>query len=217
MKSIFLAPLILLTVGVLTYQFRNELQLTAPLGASELAFDWPPRVGEQYPDLELYDQNGRLTRLSDFRGKLILIEPIGMPCKACQAFCGGHQVGGFDGIPPQPGLPSIHEAAHTYGRFNLSDPRIVQVHLLLFNLDMQAPTVDDARAWADHFGLDRRRNQIVLAATPAMVNQASYQMIPGLQLVDRDFNLRFDSTGRSNQRHDLYRELLPGVRAMLNR
>ena len=50
-----------------------------------------------------------------------------------------------------------------------------------------------------------------------MVSQASYEMIPGLQLVDQDFTLRYNSTGRTNQRHDLYRELLPGVRALLSR
>jgi hypothetical protein len=228
MKSYYLAPVIVLAVAVLTYQFRYELQLAEPIGAlsssiglsslghSQPGFDWPPRLGETYPDLELYDQEGHLTRLSDFRGKIILIEPIGMPCKACQALCGGHQRGGFNGIPPQPDLPSIDEAARSYGGFDLSDPRIVQVHLLLFDFDMQAPTLDDARAWAAHFGMDRNRNQIVLAGSLSMVNQASYEMIPGLQLVDQDFALRYDSTGHT-ARHDLYRELLPAVRTLLNR
>ncbi len=216
MKSIFLTPVIVLTIAALTYQFRNDLRFAEPIGASRPDFDWPPQLGEAYPDLKLYDQEGRLTRLSDFRGKIILIEPIGMPCKACQAFCGGHRRGGFHGIVPQPGLPSIDEAARSYGGFDLSDPRIVQVHLLLFDFDMQAPTVDDARAWAAHFGMDRRRNQIVLAGSPAMASQASYQMIPGLQLVDQDFALRYDSTGHT-ARHDLYRELLPAVRTLLNR
>jgi hypothetical protein len=48
-----------------------------------------------------------------------------------------------------------------------------------------------------------------------LVNDASYKMIPGLQLVDQDFILRYDSTGRTNQRHNLYRELLPAVRKVL--
>lgn len=216
-------------VGLLANQYRRELELTEAIdalmgtvglnsaGQPVPDFDWPPQVGQEYPDLQLYDQQGQLTRLSEFRGKIILIEPIGMPCKACQAFCGGHQRGGFNGIAPQPGLPSIEEAARTYGGFDISDPRIVQVHLLLFNLDMSAPTVEDARAWADHFGMDRQRNQIVLAGSPELVTQDSYQMIPGLQLVDQDFTLRYDSTGRTNQRHDLYGELLPGVPVLLSR
>jgi hypothetical protein len=224
MKSTFLAPVTVFVLAFAAHQYRHELGLAEPIhallssmgvGETQPEFTWPPQVGEPYPDLELYDQEGNLTRLVDFRGKIILIEPIGMPCKACQAFCGGHQRGGFHGIAPQPDLPSIEEAARTYGGFDLADPRIVKVHLLLFNLDMQAPTVDDARAWAAHFGMDRSRNQIVLAGTPSQLNQASYAMIPGLQLVDQRFTLRYDSTGRSNQRHDLYRELLPGVRSLL--
>ena len=49
-----------------------------------------------------------------------------------------------------------------------------------------------------------------------MIGDASYRMIPGLQLIDQDMILRVDSTGRSNQQHDLYRELLPKVREMLD-
>jgi hypothetical protein len=224
MKSTYLAPILVFVLAFAAHQYRRELGLDEPIhallssvGVGEPCseFTWPPQVGEPYPDLELVDQEGHVTRLSDFRGKLILIEPIGMPCKACQAFCGGHQRGGFNGIAPQPDLPSIEEAARTYGGFDLDDPRIVKVHLLLFNLDMQAPTVDDARAWAAHFGMDRSRNQIVLAGSPALLNEASYKMIPGLQLVDQHFTLRYDSTGRTNQRHNLYRELLPAVRKLL--
>ncbi|MGI9455216.1 MAG: hypothetical protein ACR2NU_01560, partial [Aeoliella sp.] len=140
----------------------------------------------------------------------------GMPCKACQAFSGGHVRGGFQGIPPQSGLPSIEESARTYGGFELSDERIVKIHLLLYGLDMRAPTAEDARAWAEHFGLERAKNEIVLAGLPWMIGNASYQMIPGLQLIDKDGILRVDSTGRSNQQHDLYRELLPKVREMLH-
>ena len=56
----------------------------------------------------------------------------------------------------------------------------------------------------------------MLAGLPTMISQASYEMIPGLQLVDRDFILRVDATGRSQQQHDLYRDLLPRVGAMLS-
>ena len=39
---------------------------------------WPPSVGQMYPDLELKDHNGETVHLSSFRGKVLLIEPIGM-------------------------------------------------------------------------------------------------------------------------------------------
>ena len=43
-----------------------------------LPFDWPPAAGETYPDVELMDHRGELVKLSSFKGKVLLIEPIGM-------------------------------------------------------------------------------------------------------------------------------------------
>ena len=181
----------------------------------EQDFDWPPKLNAPYPDLNLVDQTGNLTRLSDFQGSILLVEPIGLPCPACQAFCGGHSAGRFKGIQPQPGLPSMKEIARQYGGFDLSDERIVKVYLLLYGMDLQAPTPDDAKAWAEHYGLDRSQNEIVLTGLPSMIGDESFAMIPGVQLVDRDFILCVDSTGRSNQQHDLYRDLLPRVPSLL--
>lgn len=42
------------------------------------SFDWPPQPGHAYPDLELVDQTGRPVRLSSFKGRVILVEPVGM-------------------------------------------------------------------------------------------------------------------------------------------
>lgn len=44
----------------------------------ELAFAWPPVEGRPYPELELRDFRGETVKLSSFRGKVLLIEPIGM-------------------------------------------------------------------------------------------------------------------------------------------
>ncbi len=219
MRTILLTTIVCGTL-FLTFRFEEQLRIagnTFLAGGRTTArdFDWPPVLGETYPDLQLMDQEGTPTRLSDFAGKIILLEPIGMPCKACQAFSGGHERGGFRGIPPQPGLPSIAQAARKYGGFDLHDDRIVKIHLLLYNLDMRAPTVADARAWAEHFGWERANNEIVLAGLPSMIGEESYRMIPGLQLIDQEMVLRVDSTGRSDQQHDLYRELLPRVAEML--
>jgi hypothetical protein len=221
MRTLFLTLVAVCGTACIAYHFRYELHIAGPIdslisGRARQSFDWPPKLKAPYPDLNLMDQDGNPTRLSDFKGKIILVEPIGMPCKACQAFCGGHSVGGFKGIPPQPGLPSIEESARKYGRFDLSDERIVKVYLLLYIKKMQAPTRRDAKAWAEHFGMNRSKNEIVLAGLPSMIGKDSYAMIPGLQLIDRDFILRADSTGRTSQQHDLYRDLLPRVRRMLS-
>jgi hypothetical protein len=176
---------------------------------------WPPRVGEPYPDLELVDQTGRPVRLSSFKGSVLLIEPVGMTCPACQAFAGAHRRGPYEGIRPQGGLPSIEELVPQYARgVSLSDDRIVFVQILLYSMTMGAPTPEDARKWAEHFGIDRARNRIVLAGTREFIGQASYDMIPGFQLVDRNFILQFDASGH-RPRHNLFTELLPAIPRLL--
>jgi hypothetical protein len=174
---------------------------------------WPPEKNRSYPDLELVDQNGDVTRLSDFRGKVILLEPVGIACEACVAFSGGHERGAFDGISPQLDLDSIAQYARDYGRVRLDDQRIVHVQLILFNKDMEAPTAEEVRAWSDHFGFDRSKNRIVLAGTPRMATKASRDLVPGFQLIDRSFVLRADSTGNEPQ-DNLYTKLLPLLRKL---
>ena len=175
---------------------------------------WPPQKNRTYPDLELVDQDGQITRLSDFKGKVILLEPIGIPCPACVAFAGGHERGAFEGIEPQADLESIEAYAQQFGHVRLDDDRIVRVQLLLFNQAMQAPTLAEAVAWAEHFQLRRSSNEVVLVGTPSMATRASRDLIPGFQLIDKHFILRADSTGHVPA-DDLYAKLLPQLRKLI--
>lgn len=175
---------------------------------------WPPVVGKSYPDLQCVDQTGRRMSLSELKGKVILVEPVGMPCKACVALAGGHECGPLDGVEPQSDLKSIEAYAREYGGFELDDDRMAVVQILFYNQQMQSPTAEDARRWATHFGMDRAKNRVVLAADPYLLGQATRDMIPGFQIIDKDFILRYDSTGHK-PKHDLYTELLPNVRGLL--
>lgn len=176
---------------------------------------WPPRLGEPYPDLTLIDQTGQPVRLSSFKGSVILIEPVGMTCPACQAFSGAHRRGSFGGITPQQGLPSIEELFPRYaGGLSLSDDRIVFVQILFYSMSMEAPRPADARRWAEHFGIDRAKNHVVLTGTKDLLGEASFNMIPGFHLVDRNFIFQADSAGH-NPRHNLFTHLLPMVPQLL--
>lgn len=183
----------------------------APPPPEALPYEWPPVVGNPYPDLTLVDADGRPVALSSFRGRVLLIEPVGMNCPACQAFAGGNTRGGFGGVTPQANLASIEEYLRGAG-VDLGDERIVFVQLLLYGMDMNAPTAADAKAWRDHFGL---KGAVVLVGTPEMLGPASYNLIPGFQLVGRDFVLRADSTGHA-PRDNLYETLIPAMREMLD-
>jgi len=48
------------------------------VSSSPLSFTWPPEVGQPYPELALRGLDGEVVRLSDHRGKVLLVEPIGM-------------------------------------------------------------------------------------------------------------------------------------------
>jgi len=175
---------------------------------------WPPKVGLFYPDLILKDQNGERFQLSDLAGKVILLELAAIPCAGCQAYAGGNQVGGFRGIAVQPGLESIHEYARQFAKIDLGHHRdVVFVQLLLYGKAMREPTQSEVKRWANHFGLQRTDHQIVLRGDPALISQATYDRIPGFHLIDRDFVLRFDSSGH-RPHDDLYRDLLPALGMM---
>ena len=195
----------------------NECTVSLPPSKrdSEPALTWPPIVGEPYPDLVLIDRDGRTVNLSSFRGAVLVIEPIGMTCSACQAFSGGHRFGSFGGVIPQKNLPSIEELFPQYAHgVSLSDGRLVFIQILFYDMNTGVPTANDVDRWIDHFQMDRSDNYYVFAAPKRIIGPASFRMIPGFQLIDQDFVLRSDSTGHT-PRDDLYTQLLPMVPSLL--
>ena len=175
---------------------------------------WPPERLRSFPDLTLYDQDGELTRLSDFRGKVILLEPVGVLSRSSVAFAGGHEKGPFEGISAQENLERIDVYAEKFAGIKLDHPRLVRIQLILFDNQMQAPTPALVRRWAQHFDLKRDANQIVLAGTPALANPASHELVPGFQLIDKKFTLRANATGAEPD-DSLYADLLPMIRKLL--
>jgi hypothetical protein len=175
---------------------------------------WPPRVGQRYPNLQLLDSRGERIALESLAGRIILVEPIGMDCPACNAFAGANRPGssGFAGVKPQNDLPSIDEMLDRYADgISLADARIALVHLLLYRPGREgSPDVQMAQLWAKHFGIEASENMLILVGEPYLIGPASFDMIPGFQLIDADFVLRFDSSGH-HPKHDLWRELLPAI------
>ena len=181
-------------------------------------FKWPA-LGDPYPPLSLLDPDGRVVNLSTFRGKVLLIEPIGLCCAACQAYAGGDVVGEFktkDSHGVQPNLGSIERLFKRFARgTRWEDERIVYIQLLLYGSNTEAPTFIQAREWRAHFSPAwKQKPPVIMVGTPEMIGPNTYAMIPGFHLVDQNLILRYDSTGHS-RKHDLYRELLPAIPAML--
>jgi hypothetical protein len=178
---------------------------------------WPPRRGERYPNLTLYDQRGQLVSLASLRGKVILLEPVGMTCEACQSLSGAGKVGVFGHQSVQAGVETLEDYFPRYtGGLSLSDPRIAYVQVLLYGLDLHAPSPAEAKAWAHHFKFDERPNVYVLAGTPGLIGPASYAMIPGFQLIDKNFVLRAWWYGETGTGDDLWTQLLPMIPRLLD-
>ena len=73
---------------------------------------------------------------------------------------------------------------------------------------MEAPTKEDARAWAQHFKISKDDNHFVTVFPFDMRGNKSFNLIPGFQLIDRNFILRSDAAGHS-PKHNLYKQLIP--------
>lgn len=199
-------------IGLIARKSLPPASHTAVITSEHLEFVWPPVPGQPYPDLKLQDEEGRPVSLSQFKGKIILLEPTAMTCPACQAFSGGNRpgIGGFAGGAPQSDLVDIEEGVDRYaGGASLHDPNVVFVQLMLYNLNNQAPSAEEVRKWRDHFKLRQRYpGMVFMVADPRMVGAASYDMIPGFHLIDRDFRFVKDASGH-RPRNNLWTELLP--------
>ena len=182
------------------------------LATPALAQSWPPTLNRPYPDLKLLNQDGRMTQLSQFKGKVILIEPIGMTCPACNAFADSNKVGGFQGNSQQKGLPSFRDLMRDYARIQFPNREVVVVQLLLYDQKMKPPSLQDAKAWAKHFDLNTRDNEYVLVGKK---QHQVYELVPGFQLIDRNFRLVSDSTGH-RPTNDTYRHTFPALGKLVN-
>ncbi len=221
---IVVAALLLISSGAyLVFTIRNlereaqgagygtEAPLDEPDNSAVLSGEWPPRLGETYPDLKLYDQEGNLVQLSSFKGKVLVIEMVGMTCPACQFWSGSGVKGDYPKGTPKPGgHPGFRRDFERITGLDLGSRDVIFVQLILYSMSMKAPTREAVRSWAAHFGFERSKNEVVLAGTSKFISQASYDLIPGFQLVDRNFILRYDATGH-HPFHNWANELLPMV------
>ena len=179
------------------------------------AKSWPPQPGHAFPEIAWLDHQGRPVSLADFRGKVLVVEPVGMECKACIALSDRRGTGQFQGVPKQADMPPMDDLLRDFaGGLRFNHPDLVHVQLILYDLTNQRPEVEDAALWARHFGFDRDPNVVVLVPKADPRSKKTFRTIPGFWLVDREGRVVRDSTGH-RPRHDPYRNALPQLEQMV--
>lgn len=192
---------------------RGKGLLASTIGKSETT-SWPPKLDMAYPEINMIDQNGDITSLEEFRGKVVLIEVIGMTCPACVSLSGGQLYGGYGATLPQSNLESIEEYVERFSGESLDNPDLVLIQILLSDPNGQPTNADDAQTWAYHFRLERENGRVVLGGSKALFSGESLKMVPGFHLLDRDLVLRADSCGH-NPQDKLYEKLIPMIPELL--
>ena len=174
-----------------------------------------PELNKEFPDKRWINYDGQKFDFANLKGSVVLVEFIGMNCPACQAFSGAHQKGGYQGITPQGDLMSMEEYFPQYsGGISLADERIFFVQILLYSMSMGPPDVNDAKMWAEHFGLDHRKNTYIIVSSESLIGSVSYNLIPGFALLDKKGVMRSLSAGH-NPTQNLYTDFLPMVPKLL--
>jgi hypothetical protein len=177
---------------------------------------WPPKVGLKFPEVALIDHTGAPFDFTNLTGKPTLVEIVAMSCAGCQAYSGGNKYGGYGGFPAQTDIQSIDEYFTRFtGGLKLDSNKINFVQIIIYNLRLEPAEPKQLEAWRQHFHFDEQANAQVLSGGAALANKASFNMIPGFLLLDKDQVVRYDATGHT-PRHNLYTELLPAVRRMIN-
>lgn len=208
-----------------------------PSSSAYFDFSWPPRVGETYPDIPLLNENGQAVQFSQYRGNILLVAPIAMSSPGSQALAGGDRLGGLQGVVPQENIASIDQLISDFSKLSADDPRLIVLELLIYGPDRVQALPAHIAVWREHFhrsaeqadnsaslsALERgpaegelpinllpRARRVTVVPAVDMRGRESFDLIPGIQMVDKDGVLRFDATGAA-PRHPLRTALLPAL------
>ncbi|NRA39328.1 MAG: redoxin domain-containing protein [Planctomycetes bacterium] len=194
------------------------VSMCAPLIASEVE-PWPPVLDQVMPDISLTNLQGEKVQLHSVNnGKPVLIEYVGMNCPGCNAYLGANVkgIGVYPGQRAQKGLQSVAEYLPAYSKgIQIDDKRFTYVIMFFYGLDMQAPTLKDAVAYAKHYKLTEKENHVVLFGDKSFINDGTYGLIPGFHLADTNWKLVSDSTGH-HPKNKFWDHTFPGLKKLIN-
>jgi len=178
---------------------------------------WPAKMNKPYPEIELIDKDGKSFKLSDLKGKVVILSFLDMSSPTSQAQSGAGLSGTYGLTQDKdPLAETFDDALRKVGDGNLTlpHPDILQVNVLVYKQDGGQPTVDEAANWATHFDLEREKGVIVAVPQKDIRGEESEKIINGFQLLDKNHILRVDSSG-PEPKHNLKMTLIPLVPKLL--
>ncbi len=219
---LFLVALVFISFSTIEITPRpkddNPLNLPAPPSDDELRSNlpkpWPPQMNVRYPDLKLLNQKGQDFKLSDYEGRVIVVEYIDMGSPISQAQSGAKERGVFSTASNK--FDKLTQSfdvmleKNTEPSLTLPQDDIVMVKVIVFGPEGKQGSRDDAQDWAEHFGFTIENNVIVAVPEVDIRGEAMNGVIGGYQLLDKNYKLRVDSAG-PDPKHNLRMTFMPMV------
>lgn len=178
---------------------------------------WPPAMNVTYPDFDLIDQTGAPFKISDLKGKIVLIEWVDMSSPISQGYSNAADVGVFGSVEKfdQFAVPIEKMIAkETSGQIVLPNDNLQILKIIIQTQNGQQPQQKDAEEWAAFFKYSKENNVIVAVPAKDLRGKLTETITPGYQLVDADLMLRVDSAGL-NPKHNLQMTLVPMLPKLL--
>ncbi len=182
---------------------------------------WPAHMNKPYPEISLIDHDGKTFKLSDYKGKVIVLSFLDMSSPKSQAQAGSGLSGAY-GVTKdvddmaEPFDAVLRDAGNKIDVFNggmedevsLPNDKVIEIMVLVYGQEGGQATIDDAENWASHFDLEKEQGIIVAIPQKDIRGKESDQVINGFQLVDANQMLRVDSSGPA-PKHNLRMTLIP--------
>ena len=193
----------------------NELKRQAQglPGNANLPVPWPAGMNAEYPDFEVIDQEGNQFSISSLKGKVILVEIVDMMNPVSLSYNGAAEYGLFGKAESadqyEVSLAKTIEK-QTQGSFSLPNEEVIVLKLIVYNQEGTQPSAIDAENWANFYRLKKEDNYFVVVPAKDFRSDETDKIVPGYQLIDRDFNLRVDAAGPA-PKHNFKMSLIPRI------
>ncbi|MBK9584851.1 MAG: hypothetical protein WBC26_07785 [Alphaproteobacteria bacterium] len=179
---------------------------------------WPPEMNQPYPELSLIDSKGAPFKLSDKKGKVMVVEYIDMSSPLSQSYSGAKEKGVYGGATKtfDEGVSRFEEIAskENQGQAVLPSPDIIFIKVIIYNENGEQAKSSDAELWEKHFGFTSDNNYFVTVPEKDIRDKLTDRIVPGFHLIDKEFNLRVDSAG-SEPKHSLQFRLVTMIPTLL--